>query len=292
MSPSAVDFIPPVLLPSAKKLVRTTRRVLGDSRGGWQYVPEGWRAAPTVGWADPSVVETQKRKWPQFVAAVSGTGMLGVAHEMPTIATDVVPHHNVVMTFAYVIARAAAARPRLSVLDWGGGLGHYAVIARSVLPEVAFDYTVKDLPHLCQAGREVLPEVKFVTEDESWAGNRFDLIVASGSLQYEEMWGDMLRRFAEASNQWVYITRIPIVEHAASHVIVQRPHHVGYNTEYISWVLNRGEFLNGAEDAGLTLVREFIMETGLLADGAPEEFRWGGFLFTVAAKTGGYCGER
>jgi putative methyltransferase (TIGR04325 family) len=282
---AAVDFIPPVLLPPAKKFIRAARRIAGTSqRRGWQFVPEGWRTPPEVGWSDPSVVETQKRKWPDFVAMVSGTGMLGVAHEMPRIANDVVPHHNVIMTFAYVVARAAAQRSRLSVLDWGGGMGHYAVIARSVLPEMAFDYTVKDMPQLCRAGREVLPDVRFVADDESWLNEKFDLIMASGSLQYKENWRDLLHQFTEASNGWIYVTRIPVVEHASSHVIVQRPYHVGYNTEYISWVFNRAEFLDGAKGVGLTLVREFIMESGLLADGAPEEFRWGGFLFRVATK--------
>jgi hypothetical protein len=32
--------------------------------------------------------------------------------------------HNAAMTLGYVLARAASATGTLSVLDWGGGLGH------------------------------------------------------------------------------------------------------------------------------------------------------------------------
>jgi putative methyltransferase (TIGR04325 family) len=283
MPPTAVDLIPPALLPSAKRLIRIARRMIGSPHlPAWQYVPEGWRKAQETGWSDHSIVETQKRKWPAFVAAVSGTGMLGVAHEMPEIVNDVVGHHNTIMTFAYVLAREAAGRRRMSVLDWGGGMGHYAVIARSVLPDVTFDYTVVDLPDLCRAGREVLPDVRFEAETAAWSGGTFDLTVASSALQYVEDWPSQLRTLAKVTAGRVYVTRIPIVEHAATHVVMQRPHHVGYTTEYIGWVFNRGEFIREAEAAGLVLEREVIIEPGLLAEGAPEEFRWGGFLFKAS----------
>lgn len=284
--PSLIDLVPPILVPWAKRAARAARGVIGSAhRPTWQIVPEGWREADETGWSDKSIAETQKRKWPAFVAAVSGNGMLGVAHEMPQIDNDVVHHHNTIMTFAYVLSRAAAGRPRMSVLDWGGGMGHYAVISRSVLPEVSIDYTVADLPGLCIAGREALPDVNFVTDPGEWANRAFDLTVASSALQYVKDWQGLLHGLASATAGWVYITRIPIVENAATHVIVQRPHHVGYLTEYIGWVFNRSEFLREAESVGLILDREVIIEPGLLADGAPEEFRWGGFLFKVRPKT-------
>jgi hypothetical protein len=52
------------------------------------------------------------------------------------------------MTFGYVLVRAAYDKARTSVLDWGGSLGHYALMARALLPELPIDVTVKDLPEL------------------------------------------------------------------------------------------------------------------------------------------------
>ena len=58
------------------------------------------------------------------------------------------------MSYGYVLALAARAaeraaadhagdpvRRRLSILDWGSGLGHYFIISRALLPDVTFDFT-------------------------------------------------------------------------------------------------------------------------------------------------------
>jgi putative methyltransferase (TIGR04325 family) len=205
---------------------------------------------------------------------------------MGRIANDDVNHHNTVMSFAYVLARAARGRPRMSVLDWGGGMGHYALIARAVLPEVTVDYTVMDLPALCAAGRAVLPDVTFETEADACLGRRYDLVLASSSLQYVEDWRSLLRRLAAASDGWVYLTRLPLVQRAETFAVVQRPHWAGYLTEYIGWVFNQREFLAACGAAGLVLEREVLLEQGSLAAGAPERFNWGGFLLRPSPATG------
>jgi len=69
--------------------------------------------------------------------------------------------HNVSMSFAYVLSRAARSREKLSVLDWGGTFGHYYLIARAVLPEIDLDYHCFDVPSICESGRERSPEVTF-----------------------------------------------------------------------------------------------------------------------------------
>ena len=174
----------------------------------------------------------------------------------------------------------------MSVLDWGGGMGHYALIAHAVLPEVAIDYTVMDLPALCAAGRAVLPEVTFETDAEACLGRRYDLVLASGSLQYAEEWRSLLRRLATASSAWVYLTRLPLVQRVETFAVVQRPHWAGYHTEYIGWVFNRREFLAACGAAGIALEREMLIEQGSLAAGAPERFTWGGFLLRSSPATG------
>ena len=167
------EFHPADLMPAGRRIQRALHRALvgaGLIRPDWEYVPGGWRPPAAAGWNDTSIVDAQRRKWPDFVAALQGPGLLGIGHEMARIATDDVGHHNTLMTFAYVLARAARGRPRLSVLDWGGGMGHYALIAHAVLPEVVIDYTVMDLPGLCAAGRAVLPAVTFEPDAEVCLG--------------------------------------------------------------------------------------------------------------------------
>jgi hypothetical protein len=52
------------------------------TRPEWEHVPEGW-ARRVDGWDVPEVEAAYRRRWPEFLAAVHGTGTLGVAHEVP-----------------------------------------------------------------------------------------------------------------------------------------------------------------------------------------------------------------
>jgi putative methyltransferase (TIGR04325 family) len=289
------QFVRQVLPPFiTNALVRMMR---GGGRGApeWEYVAGGWHHRDASGWDVESVVRAQRAKWGRFVALIGaggvgadgGTSPLAVYHEAATLTNDSLSANKTFLSYGYVLARAAAnvaAGDRLSILDWGSGLGHYFIVSRALLPDVAFDYHARDLPRLCAAGRTLLPEVTFHETDADALGSarRYDLILASGSLHYHEAWRDILRGFAAASRRYVYITRLPIVHHVPSFVVVQRPHAVGYETEYQGWFFNREEFLSGAREAGLRLVREFLVDERPHAHGAPEQCEFRGFLFEIA----------
>jgi putative methyltransferase (TIGR04325 family) len=248
----------------------------------FEYVPEGW-ARTTRGWDGPAVEAMYRRRWPEFVAAVASGGTLGVAHEVPSaqqVVTDDPGWHGVVMTFAYVLARAAAGRPRISLLDWGGGPGHYAVLARALLPETEIDYHSRDLPRLAALGREVLPDATF-HEDDGCLGRTYDLVVVSDALHYAREFAPLLGRLARAAAPWLFVGLVPLVRHAQSYVVQQRPDSYGYDTEYLGWVLNRDEFLGAARDAGLRLEREFLAPGVIDPPGAPEAAVHRSFLFSV-----------
>ena len=251
-------------------------------RPEWEHVPEGWRAGDrrADGWNDASVAATQRRRWPTYASLVRGTGPLAFHF---FAKGEIVPNdqgaHNAFMTFAYALARASRGRDRLSVLDWGGGIGYYALLAENLLPEVAYDYVVKELPGLVALGRELMPWVAFETDAEACLARRYDLVLASSALQYEEDWRAVLGRLAGAAKAWVLIARLPSCRRAKSFVVVQRPHEYGYASEYISWVLNRDEVLACAVQHGLVLEREFLAGTRIAIHDAPEDAQPLGFLF-------------
>lgn len=254
----------------------------------WEYVAEGF-ARPAVGWDAGRVAEAYRAKWPEWVEALDGTGPLGIYHEARTgepLRRDDMAAHNMILTFAYVLARAAHGRDRVSVLDWGGGLGHYAVLARAVLPEVAFEWHCREVPTVARAGSEVNPEVIF-HEDDTCLDRRYDLVVASSSVQYEPDWGSLLRRLGAATSGFLLVTRVPIADEAPSFVVLQRAHAYGYATEYLGWVLSRDELLAEASAAGLRLDRELLLDAWLSADGAPEDpIGHRGFLFRAVSRAG------
>jgi putative methyltransferase (TIGR04325 family) len=171
------------------------------------------------------------------------------------------------VSFAYVLAVAARGRERISVLDWGGALGHYHALARSVLPQLELDYHVKETPAVCAQGRQVQPEVSF-HEDDSCLDRRYDLVMASASLHYEPDWRRLVGRLAAAAERYVYLARVPVALEADSFVVLQRAYAYGYETEYLGWVVNRAELLDAAD---AHLAREFLVDAWFSAAGAPED---------------------
>jgi putative methyltransferase (TIGR04325 family) len=157
-------------------------------------------------------------------------------------------------------------RGQLSVLDWGGGFGHYNALARSVLPATAFEWHVKETPAVCARGREVNPHVIY-HDDDSCLRGRYDFVIASSSLQYEQDWRLLLDQLAGAAEDFLYVARAPIAVQAPSFVVIQRPYVHGYDTEYLGWVLNRDELLAACP---LHLTREFLLDARFSAEGAPE----------------------
>jgi putative methyltransferase (TIGR04325 family) len=285
---NTVALIKYLLPPACVDLARAAlgSRLLGGTRE-WEYLPGGWEEhdGRVAGWNVASVAQTQRSKWDEFRRAVQGTGPLGVAHEAARPSAEDYAAHNTVACFGYVLALAARGKDRLSLLDWGGGLGHYAVLARALLPDTALDYHCKDLPLLCRAGREVLPDATFHEDDGAALARRYDLVLASSSLQYSRDWRGTLAGLAAAAAGYLYVTRLPVVRRAPSFVVVQRPHRYGYHTEYLGWFLNREELLGHARGLGVELVREFLIQERPAVPGAPEQPEYRGFLFR--ARPGG-----
>lgn len=265
MKALAANVLPPFV-------TRALRRLVARVRGDWVLSPEGWTAAQ--GWGSPSVAKAQLERWPAFVAELRGTTPLDFANSRVRAEPDL-GMHNAVMAYGYVLGRAAHMRPSVRVLDWGGGLGHYRLLAAALFPDVELDYTCVDLPHTVQAGRSVQPNVRFTDSEPVALSARYDLVLASSSLHYSENWRDVVRKLARASDGFVYATRLPVVEHARSFVVRQR----AYGTEYCGWFLNRAELIDAFTSAGLVLEREFLIDEHHFVENAPEQAHHRGFLF-------------
>ena len=226
----------------------------------WEYIPEGWQVAQTnpaiKGWNVREVLETYKAKWPAFVKSLNDTTPFGVSPEAISAEPDLA-FHNAMMSYAYVLALAARHKSSLSILDWGGGIGHYYMISRALVPGLEIEYHCKDVPVLVEYGHQVVPEAHFYTDDTCLT-RQYDFVLASTSLHYSRDWVTTLKGLAAATAAYMFVTGLPIIQHSPSYVFVQRPYYYGYNTEYLGWCLNRKQFLQCAEAAGLKLVREFI----------------------------------
>jgi putative methyltransferase (TIGR04325 family) len=269
-------YVPPLLVDAIRHLASE-----------WEYLPQGWHDGDPAlsGWNDQSVAAAQEKHWPILVRNLHGPGPLGVSHFPWSSTREDRADHNAMMTYGYVLARAARKKHRLSILDWGGGVGHYYLYSKALVPEVEIDYHCYDLPALCAAGRKLLPDVQFHDDASDLFERRFDLIVSSSSLQYFEDWRTVLRKLATTTGDFLYIARLPTVSREPSFVVAQTPYHAGYYTQYRGWFLNRQELLACAGEAGMELEREFVFAEEWHVRGAPEKGECRGFLLRRAVPT-------
>ena len=160
----------------------------------------------------------------------------------------------------------------------GGGLGHYYVYARALFPTMKLNYVVKDLPGFCSSGRELLPDVNYLSDEGQALACCYDLVFASSSLHYTRDCYGLLGRLCDVAD-WLMITRTPVVEHNEDFLVVQRPQRYGYMTEYPGWFINRKRLLNFVSARGFVLQRELLVAEEPHVQNAPEQTYYRGFLF-------------
>lgn len=270
------ELLPPIA-------VNALRSALGE----WEYLPKGWRADELRGdgWNDASVATAHEHHWPTLVENLQGPGPLGVSHFLHSHGREDRADHNAMMSYGYVLARASRKKDSISILDWGGALGHYYLYSRALLPEVAIEYHCHDVPGLCEVGRRLLPQVHFSEDGEDVLRRRYDLVISSSSLHYFHDWRSVAARLAAAASEFLYIARLQTAVRGGAFAVVQRPYHSAYRGEYQSWFLSRRELVSRLEETGLELVREFVYAEDWHVRGAPEKGDCRGFLFRRASRS-------
>jgi putative methyltransferase (TIGR04325 family) len=155
------------------------------------------------------------------------------------------------VAYAYVLT-LAQHNGTISILDFGGQLGRYGTIARLALPGVAVSYMVEELPDVCGIGGKVRPWVKFQTKAETIG--KFDLVFASGSLQYVEDWRGEMARLARVAGRCVFLSRLQVLDESPTTIVRHRMPTGGH---MIGWVFNRSDLLDRAKSLGLRPTQEF-----------------------------------
>jgi putative methyltransferase (TIGR04325 family) len=244
------------------------------------YSPRGWYISDSKkkGWYEKSVAEAQERHWPTLKKNLEGTGPLGLAHFPWSLTRENREYHNAMMSYGYVLGLVARNKEGISILDWGGGAGHYYLYSRVLHPEVEIEYHCYDVPYLCELGKTLTPDGQFHESDTDLKTKQFDLVVSSSSLHYFENWREVTRSLTGFAREFLYIARLQTVSLAPSFVAVNRVYSAGY-TEYLTWFLNDRELVSCVEESGLELVREFLFGETWHTRGMPGKLDSRGFLF-------------
>lgn len=269
-------FLPPILAKGASKI----RNLMGSGmRDSYEYCPDAWervvRDGNKDGWNVERLVEDEKIRWNAFCCNTKGIGPVGFSHEYEdSSVVNSVYFHNVHMTFGYVLALTAMQRSTATVLDYGGSLGHYHVLAKALLPDLCLDYHVKEVPKMAAMGRRLNPEIHWYENDDC-LNRSYDLIMSNGSLDYIQDWKECVRKFGKIASGYVLITRTKIV---SNHPTFPAFHCTPYG-KIAHWQINETELLNVARSSGLKIVRELVVGDPVYTRGAPDRCFLKGWLF-------------
>ena len=279
-----------------KSLKKNIRRILSFSSQVhdektlpmYQYIPEGWNYVDehkeVRGWNVEEILRMYEQRWEIFQKRVMGKDPLGYSLEADPDSAPNINTQNTILCFAYCLALLACNHSRVSILDWGGGIGQYYVIAQALFPRLDVDYHCKDFELFTTLGKRYLPNVNFYT-DETCLVNTYDFVLVSGAIQYSRDWDNVLIGLANATGEYLLLTRLPIVEQVPSFTFLQRAYKFGFNTEFLSWCFNKTELMKKAESSGLKLVREFVVGDSLPIVNAPEKCQYSGYLFQKIDKS-------
>jgi putative methyltransferase (TIGR04325 family) len=255
-------------------------RTVFGAQSGMEYAPNSWKTSQSgeewKGWNVERIVNAKKAHWNEFCEKVQGTGPLVYSPEsVDVIDSRKVSIHNVYMTYAYVLALAAHRKTHVSVLDYGGGVGHFYQIGLTLLPDVTLEFHCKEVFLMAEAGKGLNPNIRWHTDD-SFSEESFDLVMINASLQYIWGWQDALQHLARAvkSGGYFFLTRLPVVK-GPSFAAIQRM----CDTKMVHWQLNEDAVLHLVARTGLRLIREVFVGDRPYIRRAPEQCELKGWLF-------------
>ncbi len=263
-------IVPPVLWNAGKAV----KRRLSNSVTHFEHAPHG-STATAAGmranedyWA--SYLDQERREFARLAGRIRASDPAFGSHSLEEVKY---------LAFGYVMALAARGTTHVRVLDYGGNLGEYFLIAQAMVPGVTLDYHCRDIAAIADAGRVVNPGVVFHTSDDCLDGE-YDVVMFCSSLQCVPEWRQTLQRAARAAKV-LFLADVPVVRHAAS---FNATHHSDGRVN-VQHMFNRDELVAAVEGEGSMLWREFEMRPHPAVYGAPEQPTGVGFVFRSAGAT-------
>ena len=266
------SITPPLLWSIGKDL----KRQLFRSVDHYAYAPDGWNTPlPRNATPDDYWAAHVHRGRPECEALIAH-----VRDGKPVMTEAGADMRRI--TLGYVLALIARDHQRISMLDYGGGLGEDYWVGRALVPDLRLDYHCKELPALAEAGRALSPEVKWHTDD-ACLDDHYDMVMFSSSLQYLRDWKSMIGRAGAAARRHLFVSNIPVVRRVATCVATER----SASVTNLHWLLNRDDIVNTADKAGFSLVQEIAMGDYPVVANAPEQPTCVSFLLVKRSSQSG-----
>lgn len=257
------EITPPFLWHLAKQVIQPKNTDPVNRNGEAKTQHEFEWASPTqsrqpIGYVESSLIEFPTHMFPEIMSVIEGPQPYGC--KLGELQGESMLYwHQQAFPFAYAIGRCLPLEHPLKILDWGGGLGVYRHLTRTLYPDLSIEYHIHELPEFSKRGADFTPDAHFHSVSSEWENDRFDLVMASGALQYAPDWKRLLKQLADVTGRWMYLSRIPILlQETEPRVVLHRYRAFGNENDVLFHIFSRSGLLQTIESLGLRLVREFI----------------------------------
>ncbi len=226
---------------------------------GWRHLGIAWPTgdpAEASGWHGEPITQFRLRQLERLRQ-----------HPSWAMFGDNLGDQTMIMVFVHAVQMALKGRTELSVLDWGGELGGTLVRLRKILPHVTFRWTVKEMPSICRAGKDLADGAVFVEEADKALAECYDLVIASASLHYDREWRKTLAGLVGSTAGILLLARQPTVMSSPSYVAAQS----AYGTTFTCWVLNEAELFGQLTALGMGAVHRLLSGDAATIPDAPEQ---------------------
>lgn len=198
----------------------------------FREVPAGGAGFSSRSWSEKSVARLRELRAPEAAAVPQA-----VAY------TSTLLHA--------VAALALAETPRLTVLDFGGGLGlTYASLLKAAGDPKGLAYHVVENSEVCaEARREFAGDARVTFHETLPDLSDVDVVHAQSSLQYIEDWKAMIGRLAAYGARRMILTDVPAGEFP-TYASAQNY----YGSRIPCWFFNAAEFVSALEAAGYRVI--------------------------------------
>jgi len=155
------------------------------------------------------------------------------------------PRINVVLSHIKDLIAEIPSDKEIQVLDIGGSFGEYFFYAVNTIDTHTFNWTVLETEGHCSIVPEFLKSTSGLTfiSELPKATTQFDVALLSSVIQYvEDPYG--LLEFACSRSNGVIVNRLPLSQHQADQVAVQRPGLLNSKGSYPVHIFSESVFLN------------------------------------------------
>jgi|LauGreDrversion4_2_1035121.scaffolds.fasta_scaffold451466_2 putative methyltransferase (TIGR04325 family) len=158
-------------------------------------------------------------------------------------------HKQRVTNLPPIIALLLKIHTKISILDFGGGLGiGYMSLVESLGSDVSrIEYTILELEEVCDHGESLLG--KKVRYTSTFPKEQFDLVLAASSLQYVEDWRNALREMTFTGTQYILLSDV-FAGRINPFVTLQNY----YGSKIPQWFLNFEELVQELDQLGYELI--------------------------------------